>query len=428
MVFFISAVLITLPLGYAYNSIVLILFVLYSLLSAKKGNVHISKMLLLPMFLYGFMVLSLLWSIDIESTLKALSKEAALLFVPLAFFFNRRFIRMGRCAILKNFSRGMVLAGIVVLARALIRYILTGNTDVFFYHELATRDINAIYLSALFSVPLFWFLTVKSKSFWNYAGFIFLFGLIFLLASKTVIIVDVLITGIYLLFYTRMQKRAKITMFVLFMASAITLGYYGKVGERLVAEFTTKSKTENGVNILTVKEAWETPRFTHNDYFNGSAFRIYQIRIFTELLTEEPIVFTGYGLNASPKKVYEKGIEHNVSPDDGTGYGYGVQNFHNQYVETFADLGIFGFLLLLLILGANLKKAFKTKDFIHIAFAILMIALLLTESFLWRQRGIVFFTMLYCLFNGLLPKGFDKERHEKNTNNGSSRLPGVTPL
>ena len=47
----------------------------------------------------------------------------------------------------------------------------------------------------------------------------------------------------------------------------------------------------------------------------------------------------------------------------------------------------------------NLKNAFKSKDFIHIAFAILMISLFLTESFLWRQRGVIFFMVFYCLFN-----------------------------
>jgi O-antigen ligase len=47
----------------------------------------------------------------------------------------------------------------------------------------------------------------------------------------------------------------------------------------------------------------------------------------------------------------------------------------------------------------NIKNALKSKDFIHFAFSILMISLFLTESFLWRQRGVVFFTVMYCLFN-----------------------------
>ena len=113
LIFFISAVLITLPLGYAYNSIAIVLFVLYSLLSAKKGNISFNKAMLLPLLMFALMVLSLAWSIDFKATLKALSKEASLLFIPLAFCFNQRYIKMGVSSVIKNFSIAMCLFGLV---------------------------------------------------------------------------------------------------------------------------------------------------------------------------------------------------------------------------------------------------------------------------------------------------------------------------
>jgi len=383
--------------------------------------------ILLPVILYVLMALSMLWSADFNSTFRALSKEASLLFIPIAFCFNGKFIRMGKKDILKNYSVAMVLAGIYFLGRAVIRFYQSGNSDVFFYHELATPAINAIYLSALFSVPMFYFLTVKKKLWWSYICFIFLFLLIFLLSSKTVIIIDVILTAIFMLFYARVTKKGRVVLFVLFMASAVAMGYYGKLKDRLVTEFTTRATLANGVNNLTIRDAWEKEQFSHNDYFNGSAFRVYQIRVYSELVKENPMIFwTGYGLNASPQKVHEKGIQHNVHPGEAD-YGYSLQNFHNQYIETFADLGIAGLVLLLVLLGYNLRKALKNKDFIHIAFAILMIALLLTESFLWRQRGVVFFTVLYCLFNSIRAKDL-KKGNEKNIGNGGSGLSGVTSL
>ena len=63
------------------------------------------------------------------------------------------------------------------------------------------------------------------------------------------------------------------------------------------------------------------------------------------------------------------------------------------------NLGLFVLLLLLTMLLVNIKKAIKTKDFVLISFEVLMISLFLTKSFLSGQRGIVFFTALYCLFN-----------------------------
>jgi len=104
-------------------------------------------------------------------------------------------------------------------------------------------------------------------------------------------------------------------------------------------------------------------------------------------------------LNASYPKIEAKGVAYNVYEGDHSNNGYQKMNFHNQYVQVFAELGVFGFLILVLMLGLNLKNALKSKNFVHFVFAFLMISLFLTESFLWRQRGVVFFTMLYCLFN-----------------------------
>jgi len=84
-------------------------------------------------------------------------------------------------------------------------------------------------------------------------------------------------------------------------------------------------------------------------------------------------------------------------------------DFKNYLVSIFKEPGKYQFDESFLIFNAEARKfrqqgfycsaPFKSKDFIHFVFAFLMISLFLTESFLWRQRGVVFFTMLYCLFN-----------------------------
>ena len=154
-----------------------------------------------------------------------------------------------------------------------------------------------------------------------------------------------------------------------------------------------------GDRIISMKEAWEKDKFEQTDFFSGASFRMYQFRIFLEIMNEENVLFQGLGLNASYKKIEEKGLKYNLYKGNETTEGYQKKNFHNQYIQVFAELGIVGFVLLLLILFVNLKNALKNKDFVHIAFAILMISLFLTESFLWRQRGVVFFIVFYCLFN-----------------------------
>jgi hypothetical protein len=193
--------------------------------------------------------------------------------------------------------------------------------------------------------------------------------------------------------------------------------FFGKIKNRFEAEFqsnTNKSISHNvidgvpeGVHYVSVYEAWNNETFTPNDYFPGTAFRVYQARLFLEFLSEESIFWKGFGLNASFKKLEEKGEKYNVYKGTGNDDGYQNKNFHNQYIQNFAELGVFGLLILLIMLFVLIKKAFHNKDFINFTFSILMISVFLTESFMWRQRGVVFFVLFYCLF---MQENYKKEK------------------
>lgn len=368
---------------------------------------------LLPvMLLFLLMVVSLTWSVDPKSTLKALGREAPLLFIPLAFCFNQPLSRKALLKVLENYSLGITVFALFLLGRALFRYNHGANANVFFYHELATNDINAIYLSVLVSTALMYVLCKKRKTVFGYFLLVFLLVFLFLLSSKVIIITNVLLIAIYYIFYSGLTVRGRIAALVMLVGITVAIGYYGKIKERIAAEFTYSeaNQMEEGVHKVTLKEAWTRTDFNANDYLNGTAFRVYQVRVFTEMLEEDPVLFTGYGLNASCYKVAEQGVKHNLVHGSEDGIIYNKLNFHNQYVQVFADLGIFGFLLVVIMLLVNLKNGFKKKDFVHIAFGIVMISLFLTESFLWRQRGVVFFTMFYCIFNTALLTGITDKK------------------
>ncbi|WP_417352897.1 O-antigen ligase family protein [Flavobacterium alkalisoli] len=401
LVFLAVAVLLTIPLNYAFGSITVILFTLYALFTAKKEDFSFNIALFMPVALFLLMVASLIWSIDFKSTLKALSKEIPLLIIPVVFFVIRLWPKQQK-DILKFYSWGMFTYALFYVIRAVIKYFETGDTNVFFYHELVTKDVNAIYVSVFMSVALFYFVAKRTKRKFDYLALAFLFVFIFLLSSKNILLTDILLIILYFLFWSPVSKKTKWTFAVVFVTAIVTAGYFSKIKERVEVELkpdTEQAVQDMGTRAITIAQAWNNKTFSQNDYFNGTSFRVYQIRIFTEMMQEDPVFFQGYGLNASLVKVKEKGDEHNVFKGDETHRGYNGLNFHNQYVEVFADLGLFGFLILITMMLLNLKNGLSNKDFVHIAFAILMIALFLTESFLWRQRGVVFFTLLYCLFN-----------------------------
>lgn len=346
------------------------------------------------------MLLSLLWTIDFKITFEALSKEIPLLLLPICFSIVP-ISSSQKNQIISNFSYGFTLFVFYCLLKAIIRFIITQNTEVFFYHQLVTLDVNAIHVSAYSVIAFFYFFTKKEKRTFDKLIMPILALFIILLSSKNIIVIFFILLIFKVLFSKNYLNKKQLYLFGLVFL--IVSGFlFNKVKDRFLLEIESNAKDnsvnstyENGALVynVSINDAWNKDKFNHNDFFPGTALRVYQARVFFELLQEENITFTGYGLNASWAKLKEKRIQHNLYP------GYENFNFHNQYIQNFAELGVVGFLLLVIMVILTLKNGSKSKDFIHISFAILMISLFLTESFLWRQRGVVFFTVMYCLVN-----------------------------
>lgn len=405
---YILLVLLTIPLSYAINSISLGLLLIVTAITFRRSNFKIDIYLCFPILLYVLMALSVIWSIDRPSSTASLVKELPLLLIPICFLLFKELSPEQKKQVIKFYSYGIFLFVIFYFAKALIRFAITNDSSVFFYHELVTKDVNAIHVSVYVAMAFFYFFTKASKSVIDFIAIGLLLIMVFLLSSKNIIVVFIGLMICYHLFYSKMSKKMRLKNLIIFLVFLFSLTFVGKIKERFKQEYETMM-TDSSVNDVvnksgpvynvSIKQAWTNTTFQPNDYFPGTAFRIYQMRIFLEMLQEDGIFFTGYGLNSSYPKIAAKGVQYNLFLGDANQEGYQTKNFHNQYIQNFAELGIFGLAIILTMLFINMKNALKTKDFIHISFAVLMISLFLTESFLWRQRGVMFFTAMYCLFN-----------------------------
>lgn len=401
----------TIPMSLGINNVCLVLFLLSVLIKFNPKNFNFQSWLIPSIALFLLMALTYFWSIDPQATLKAIPKEIALLVVPLFFMLMKPFSKEQRQKIIKYYSYAMVIYVFFYLVKAIVRFLLSGDTNVFFYHELVTKEVNAIHVSVYVSIAFFYYFSKEVKSKLETVIAILLFLFVFLLSSKNIIIVFIILVLIEFFFFSKSGHKMRLRNLIVLGLIVSSFLFVGKIKDRFKAEFqsnTEKSishtvldldKGLEGVNVLSIKEAWTNEKFSPNDFFPGTAFRVYQARMFFELVQEENVFWTGYGLNASYKKLEEKAIKYDVFRGNENQEGYQNKNFHNQYIQNFAELGFVGFLILVLLLAINLKNATKNKDFVQIAFAILMISLFLTESFLWRQRGVMFFSVLYCLFN-----------------------------
>lgn len=391
------------------STIFLIFVFLFVLITFKKENLKFDLLCFLPVLFYLSMLLSLLFTVDTDETFKALIKELPLLVVPLIFALSNKKDAINKQLILKYYSYSILLFSIFFILKAFFRYFISKDLNVFLYHDLVSKDLNAIHVSVFVSIAFFYYLVKEVKKNVDYFLISYLFLILILLSSKVIIFITLVLVAVYFLFYSKSANKLRLRNIIILASIIITFFYFGKIQQKIQFEINIKSesnightvinKKDVGSNIISMKEAWCNEKFNQTDYFSGASFRVYQARLFFEFIKEEPIFWTGFGLNASYGKLEEKGIHYNVFQGNDDVEGYQKKNFHNQYLQTFTELGVIGFVLLLLILGINLKNAFKSKDFVHIAFAILMISLFLTESFLWRQRGVVFFILFYCLFN-----------------------------
>lgn len=398
-----AAILIALPSKNIYTSIATIFFVGWALFFAKKSfNFH--RIYFLPIAYFIWMTLSLLWTKDFAYSLPGLQKQLPFLFIPLVFFFLTQTSKEILYRILRIYSYGMVLFGLFFLIKGVIRYVQTQNTAVFFHSELVSYEPGAIYISVFTSLAVFYFIQIRNKTKLESFCVLILAILIFLLSSKSIITIDFIIVICYYAFFVKIPSGTKaLTILSVSVFLIFSVFYVKKVKERFLIEYETAfidntlnselTKDRQNIYNVSINEAWNKQDFHKNSFFPGTALRIYQMRVFLEMLSEQHIFFNGFGLEASQSYIRQKAREHNL--DD----LYGDYNFHNQYVQTFAELGIIGFLILISMLIVNLKNAFLHKDFLHITFAITMIMLFLSESFFCRQRGIIFFIILYCLFN-----------------------------
>ena len=404
-IYLLAAVLISLPLKYAFGSISCVLFLVVAFSYVFKSKFTYNKALVLPMIFYLLMVISLLWTRDFQSTLVGLKKEAFIFLIPLAFLLIPKLSKESVYKIFRIYSFTMAVYAVYYFINAIFRYVETGNARVFFYHELVTFDLSAIYVSTFASFALFYFILIKNKSITEQIATFILVVLIALLISRTLLFIDFLLFICYYIFFSETHKGIKtITVFAVSLFFVFSLLFVSESRERLLTEYDTVlvDNTVDNNKIITgnqklydvsVGEAWSSNHFQPNNFLPGVALRVFQTRLFIEMLQEQHILFTGFGFDASQEKIKEKTRQYNLSK------GYEEFNFHNQYVQTFAELGLFGFIVLLTILYVNIKNAWDNKSFLHIAFSITMIMLFLSESFLSRQRGVVFFITIYCLFN-----------------------------
>lgn len=380
-VFLICSLLLAIPLQYGYSTGILIALVAVSFLSLKYHKPQWNSAYLIPFGLYGLMVLSLAWSINIDESIRGLERQLGLLVIPLAFICMPSITQNSKKAIFYYFSLGMSAYALFFMVVAAVNFVETNDSSVFFYHALVSiLDLNAIYVSVLCSLCIIFLLFKVKKTLLSVLALLILSVFLFLLASKTVVVATFLVS-VFGLFKTFKRKTVIGSVLVLIVVLIALVLFPNPVKKR----FTREIKASN------IEEVFSKEKFNKVYDWTGTTIRLFQGRIFYEMLDRDDAFLTGYGINTSQSKIIEKQKEYNLWQ------GYYTYNFHNQYLQAFAELGVFGLLFVGLLLIVLFKQYLSNNDIFFIALFFIMLAVFITESYLWRQRGLYHFILLYCL-------------------------------
>ena len=380
--YIVSLVLLTsIPFGYFLSSMVFaIWFVFCVAWGIKNKHFKIDKKLLPFLIFSVFSFISIIWSQDQIQTVHGIGRQIPLLLFPVAGMFLPSISYQGFKQTFKLFSLFICGLGVIFIFLAIFKYQKYQYESFLFYHELVSPlKLNSIYISYIVSVCfLFMLQLTNKKNLWQLSVLVVLGVFLLMLVSKMILFVTFLISIIIILSKLKGRLQKIFILVAIVFVSIFIINYVRPIQNRFLREFNT-----------SLSEILNTESFKKGRVYTGLEARLLQVRVFKEIVDTPTEYFFGVGLDASKDEIQE--IHKRLN----TPIAFQTYNFHNQFIQVFAELGIIGLFLLALLLYIGFKRSKQLN--LLLPFMIISTALFFSESVIWRQRGIMFFGIMYII-------------------------------
>ena len=371
-------------------------------LNLKEYNKN-SMLLWLLAFFWLLHAVSLVYSTNLYRGLNDIQQKLSFIIFPLIFYTSIRDVKSNYNKILIAFVSGLILSGLICLINATYQSLSFANSQFvfnpipidyywenYFSYSRLSFPRHPTYFAMFYCLGiaiLFYFAKFKKERSWTYVAIAivicFFVLMVFLLSSRAGILVTIVvfIGGMLWLFLKRMGwvlNIVGVAVILLFLAT------FAKNNERFSIL----------LNNLGLKHSVENRTYSpdeKSEIVNGDNIR-------TEIWLSIPEIvgpnwIFGFGIGDSKQELLQgyknKGLINALDNE---------YNAHNQYLETFAGLGILGFLLLLSILIFPLYNSFRKRKILLIMFITIIALNFIFESVLERIGGVIFLGFFYCLF------------------------------
>ena len=380
----------TLPISGKPNSISIIVAVIVLLFyhfstqfKMVQINIFISSALV---FFFLYLVSSIL-SVNSRSGMFELEKKLSVLFIPLIFTLKNAFSIRSVKWILYAF----VSSSLLYVCFYLLRLYFHNPLETIFFVEKDGFNIrraldmyygiHPTYISMylLFASTILYYSASKIRDRYLtilfYLVSLFFYGLIFSLGSRIVIISTIVTMFI---FFVLDINRQNITKKIVLLISLILIF--------LIVYKLTPSMQHRFDEVLSTPK---TGPYTKLE-MNSTNIR-FAILHCSKVLNLEVNYFSGFGVGDAQDKLNQC-FEESGWTSDILNY-----DFHNQYMQTYFELGLIGLVSLLALFIIPTVIGIREKNYLLLIFLVQFGIISSTESTLANQQGVVFFIFMTCL-------------------------------
>lgn len=345
---------------------------------------------------YLILLIGMLWTENHSFGLSKLENKLSFLLIPILFAISN--FSMTKRKLLNVLLFSLFISLIINYGFALYESLVLNNSSVYEamvnanFSQLMHRSYYCNYL-LIGCIVILDRLFKKENSWINMILFcLFSIGIFQTLAKSGILIYLLLIPVFILLQLLKTRKYKSIMLcFAVFMVSLLLL-----------------VKIENPVKtrFQIIPDSIENFESKSNPSVESNTSRLLMWSTSIDLIQESPLLGTGTG--DYDDELTNKNISYGNS-----GVALHRYNSHNQFLNTLVQLGLLGFVVLMMLFLNGFKMAYQQKNIIGLFTLICFFLNFLFESFLESQAGII----LFCLLPIALFHLKSKNQEEINSSN-----------
>jgi O-antigen ligase len=311
-------------------------------------------------------VLGVFNSDDRESGLRTLETSLSLLAMPLVVHRMGKFSNERLQRLFLSFTAGLLVVTVICLGYAWVSYSRQGTLDVFFFYKLTDivqshPTYLAYYLIAAITFGLYLLHeeTVLVSRLWISVAILVLFGMMLLTAGTTAFVSMLFVLAYFLLrFLLEAKTRVRIKGLVVVLIMVVGL-------------FTFNELRYVDPSGYMADDSWE------------------RLGLWESALKAHPVSLFGVGSGDYQAVLNDYYATHGMAS-----YAESNLNPHNQFIESYLAHGLLGLACLLIILIRLIRASVRSGNALGTLIFFPFLIYGLTEVFLGRYQGVVFFAML----------------------------------